>query len=105
MDNNVKVAKSEGLTPQVSDLTPEKAEQLVELIIKHEDDEASRALALLIIGIANDDNAANRESIAIQAARRAYTLTGAFGDALLRFIDSVDAMSTMVVSERGISLK
>ena len=67
-------------------ITPEESVELVSTIIRCGDDEAARALATLLNGLAGIEDGDVREAIAVQASQRAYMKTDAFGNSLLAFI-------------------
>lgn len=95
------MAKNNTKATETEQMTAENARALVYQIVRAGDDEAARALASLLMGLAQIESAGAREGLAIEAADRAYTLTEEYGNALLAFLHG---KRSFVVSEAGIHL-
>ena len=59
----------------VPKLTIERARQLVNVILQGDDDDEARALVELVTGIAYEQDAIDRDGLALWATREAYSLT------------------------------
>lgn len=66
-------------------LSVERARQLVRAALPGGEDEAARALIMLLAGVAYESDALQRDALAVYAAEEAFRLTQAFSQALDEF--------------------
>lgn len=72
-------------------LSAERARQLVRTALPSGDDEAARALIQLLVGIAYEPDALQRDALAVYASEEAFALTQASAQALDEFVMNDEA--------------
>jgi hypothetical protein len=74
-------------------LSVERARRLVRAALPSGEEAAARALIQLLVGIAYEPDALQRDALAVYAAEEAYTLTQAFSRALDEFATGDDEVA------------